>query len=122
VPDVIRASYTDLYALPTQDLPTVPTWRRDRMIIPGDAAHATTPTSEQGASMALEDAVVLAKCLRDIAAWPEAGIHYELLRRRRVEAIVALGARASVGKLTDTSIDDSLDWVHGHRIDWATPV
>ena len=36
------------------------------MIIVGDAAHATSPSSGQGASMAIEDAVVLAKCLRDL--------------------------------------------------------
>lgn len=120
--DLIRATYTDLYALPTYDLPTVPTWWRDRMIVIGDAAHAATPTSGQGASMALEDAVVLAKCLRDLPEWPEAAIRYEQLRRKRVEDIVALGARASKSKLTDTSIEDSLEWMHDYRVDWATPV
>lgn len=120
--DVIRATHSDLYALPTQDLPNVPTWRRGNMIILGDAAHATTPTSGQGASMALEDAVVLAKCLRDLPTWPEAAARYEQLRRKRVEDIVALGARASATKLNKTSIDDSLEWVHDYRVDWATPV
>jgi 2-polyprenyl-6-methoxyphenol hydroxylase-like FAD-dependent oxidoreductase len=36
------------------------------MIVIGDAAHATSPSSGQGASMAIEDAVVLAKCVRDL--------------------------------------------------------
>jgi len=36
------------------------------MAIIGDAAHAPSPTSGQGASLACEDAVILAKCLRDL--------------------------------------------------------
>ncbi|MGH3373225.1 MAG: FAD-dependent monooxygenase [Actinoallomurus sp.] len=122
VRDMIRATRTELYALPTYDLPGVPTWWRDNMIIIGDAAHATTPTSGQGASLALEDAVVLAKCLRDLPTWPEAAVRYERLRRERVEGVVALSARASSTKLTDASIEHSLEWVHTYRVDWTTPV
>jgi FAD-dependent urate hydroxylase len=121
VADVLRATYTDLYALPTHDLPTVPTWWRDNLVILGDAAHATTPTSGQGSSMALEDAVVLAKCLRDLPR-PQAAARYEQLRRERVEGIVALGARASAAKLKDAAPDNSLDWVLDYRIDWAARV
>ncbi|MFD7061168.1 FAD-dependent monooxygenase [Streptomyces sp. NPDC059906] len=121
VADVMRATHTDLYALPTHDLPTVPTWSRDRLVILGDAAHATTPTSGQGSSMALEDAVVLAKCLRDLP-WPQARARYEQLRRQRVEAIVELGAGASAAKLKGTSPSGSLDWVHDYRVDWASAV
>ncbi len=120
VADVIRATYSGLYALPTYDVPTVPTWWRERLVILGDAAHATTPTSGQGSSMALEDAVVLAKCLRELPG-PQAWARYEQLRRQRVESIVALGARASAAKLHGTVLDDSLAWVHDYRIDWASP-
>jgi 2-polyprenyl-6-methoxyphenol hydroxylase-like FAD-dependent oxidoreductase len=35
-------------------------WYRDRVILIGDAAHATTPHLAQGAGLAIEDAVVLA--------------------------------------------------------------
>ncbi|WP_327290517.1 FAD-dependent oxidoreductase [Streptomyces sp. NBC_01198] len=121
VADVLRSTYTDLYALPTHDLPTVPTWWRDNLVILGDAAHATTPTSGQGSSMALEDAVVLAKCLRDLPR-TQAAARYEQLRRERVEGIVALGARASAAKLNDAAPDNSLDWVLDYRIDWAARV
>ncbi|TGB14482.1 FAD-dependent monooxygenase [Streptomyces sp. MZ04] len=121
VADVIRATYSSLYAQPTHDLPGVPTWRRDRLVILGDAAHATTPTSGQGSSMALEDAVVLAKCLRELPG-PQAWARYEQLRRERVEGVVALGARASAAKLDGALPADSLDWVLDYRIDWASPV
>jgi hypothetical protein len=41
-------------------------------VLIGDAAHATSPNMAQGAAMALEDAVVLADCPRDIPAIPAA--------------------------------------------------
>lgn len=59
------------------------------MVVIGDAAHASSPTSGQGASMAAEDGVILAKALRDLPSIPEALDAYEQLRRGRVEKIVA---------------------------------
>ncbi|MGC3982616.1 MAG: FAD-dependent oxidoreductase [Steroidobacteraceae bacterium] len=38
-----------------------PPWYRDRIVLLGDAAHATTPHLGQGAGMAVEDAIVLAE-------------------------------------------------------------
>lgn len=38
-------------------------WHRQRVVLIGDAAHATTPHIAQGASMAFEDAVVLSELL-----------------------------------------------------------
>ena len=35
------------------------------MAIIGDAAHATAPSAGQGAALALEDAAIVAQCLRD---------------------------------------------------------
>jgi len=40
------------------------TWVRGRVVLLGDAAHATSPNMAEGASMALEDALVLAQMLR----------------------------------------------------------
>jgi 2-polyprenyl-6-methoxyphenol hydroxylase-like FAD-dependent oxidoreductase len=69
------------------------------MLIIGDAAHAPSPSSGQGASMAMEDALVLAGCLRDAAAVPDAFVSYERERRQRVERIVAQGARSGGSKI-----------------------
>src|SRR3712207_9562181 len=63
----------------------------------GDAAHATSPASGQGSSLALEDAVVLARCLRDLPV-PEAFAVFEGLRRERVERVVAQGFGVSSAK------------------------
>ncbi|MFF5254484.1 FAD-dependent monooxygenase [Streptomyces leeuwenhoekii] len=38
-------------------------WYRGRIVVAGDAAHASSPHMAQGAAMAAEDAVVLAQCL-----------------------------------------------------------
>ena len=61
----------------------------------GDAAHAASPTSGQGASLAMEDGLELARCLRDIPDVSKALAAYERLRRERVEQVVAYGARMS---------------------------
>ena len=70
--EIIHATPGKLSGWATYDLPSVPTWHRGSMIVIGDAAHATAPSSGQGASMAIEDAVVLARCLRDLPEIPHA--------------------------------------------------
>jgi 2-polyprenyl-6-methoxyphenol hydroxylase-like FAD-dependent oxidoreductase len=40
-------------------------WHRGRVLLIGDAAHASTPFMGQGGAMAVEDAVVLARMLRE---------------------------------------------------------
>jgi salicylate hydroxylase/6-hydroxynicotinate 3-monooxygenase len=44
----------------------LPTWSRGRVALLGDACHPMTPYMASGAAMALEDAVVLARCLGEI--------------------------------------------------------
>lgn len=87
----------------TYYFPSVPTWRTDRMLIVGDAAHAVSPAAGQGASMAIEDAVVLGQCLQDNAGSGYrirgALAAYEQARRARVEAVVAQGKRNGSGKI-----------------------
>ena len=41
----------------------LPTWRQGRVVLLGDACHPMTPYMAQGAASALEDAVVLSRCL-----------------------------------------------------------
>jgi 2-polyprenyl-6-methoxyphenol hydroxylase-like FAD-dependent oxidoreductase len=41
-----------------------PAWYRGRVLLIGDAAHATTPHTASGAGLAIEDAVVLGELLR----------------------------------------------------------
>lgn len=57
-------------------------WFRGRVILIGDAAHATTPHLAQGAGLAIEDAVVLADELENRANVAEA---FEGFHRRRYQ-------------------------------------
>ena len=80
-----------------EDIPKVPTWHRGRVVLIGDAAHPTSPSSGQGASLAIEGAVQLARCLRDLPH--EAAFDaYEALRRERCEKVIALAARTNSDK------------------------
>ncbi|WP_433060595.1 FAD-dependent oxidoreductase [Dactylosporangium sp. CS-033363] len=80
-----------------EDIPSVPTWHRGNVVLLGDAAHATSPSSGQGVSLAIESAVQLARCLRDLpvqAAFTE----YERMRRERVERIIKMASRTNADK------------------------
>ncbi|WP_248310501.1 FAD-dependent monooxygenase [Devosia sp. Root105] len=83
---------------PDYDVPSLPYWSKGRVILIGDAAHAVTPHSGQGASMALEDALVLAACLEAEATPENAFRRFEALRRDRVEAAVQLGRQGGMPK------------------------
>ncbi|MBX6385144.1 MAG: FAD-dependent monooxygenase [Microbispora sp.] len=132
---IITATPKMLPVWNTYDFPTVPKWFTERMVIVGDAAHATSPSSGQGASMAIEDAVVLGKCLRDAADPARAFAAFERLRRDRVERIVAQGKRNGDGKapgpggafVRDLILPvimrriqkrNAMAWMHDYRITW----
>ncbi|MGR6913559.1 FAD-dependent oxidoreductase [[Actinomadura] parvosata] len=95
--DLIRRSAVEP-GLPVHDLPPVPVWHRGRVLLTGDAAHATSPSSGQGASLAIEDAVVLARCLRESGGHEEAFRRFEAERRPRVERVVAYSRTISNSK------------------------
>ena len=70
----------------------------------GDAVHATSPSAGQGASLALEDAAVLADCLTSHGDRPtDAFAAYEAERRARVERVVAYAAAIDKQKRVTTS-------------------
>jgi salicylate hydroxylase len=59
------------------------TWGADRVVLLGDAAHPAPPSAGQGAGMALEDAVMLAACLRRAGAGNERAALREYAFRRQ---------------------------------------
>jgi 2-polyprenyl-6-methoxyphenol hydroxylase-like FAD-dependent oxidoreductase len=135
--DLIAAGQLQLAADNTYDLPSVPIWHSGPRMIIGDAAHAPSPSSGQGASMAIEDGVVLAKCLRDMPRVEQAFATFERIRRARVERIVAQGARSSSTKaagrigraVRDLALpfvfrflvtEKSQAWMYDHHIDWES--
>lgn len=124
------------YALPTQPQ----SWHKGPIVLLGDAAHAISPSSGQGASMALEDAAILAKCLRDIPNLEQAFTTYEHLRRERTAKMYDVGKNGDAGKHATTPMQQwfrdlttpfflklfanpkASDWMYSYRVNWNEPV
>ena len=119
-------------------MPPVPHWSRGRMVLVGDAVHAPSNSTGQGASLAIESAIELARCLRDLPV-PDALAAYEGLRRARVEKITRRGARTNhaktpgpVGRALMSTLmplafrlmnaEEIFGWEQRFRIDWDAPV
>jgi len=95
--DLVAATSDELMVTNATEIPTGTRWRSGRTLLIGDAAHAASPATGQGASMAMEDAVILAKCLRDAPDTDSALTLYETLRRPRVEHNVTVSGNISRG-------------------------
>lgn len=65
-------------------------WHRGRVVLLGDAAHPTTPNLGQGACMAIEDAIVLARCLARAEGLEDAFHTYRSVRAARTSRTVRL--------------------------------
>jgi len=114
------------------DIQSLPTWHTGRVMLIGDAAHAVSPNAGQGASMALEDAMCLAKLLRDSDYEHERTFaQFERDRKPRVERIVAEGRRRSSDKVIVSPAVSTLrnlmlavvfrlfgDWLFRYKIEW----
>jgi len=97
----------------------MPQWAKGRATLLGDAAHPMVPFMAQGACMAIEDAVVLARALAsadrtdDIEA---ALARYETERKPRT-------ARVQESSLANDWLKKAgnADWVYGYNA-WTTPL
>lgn len=135
---LVEATTHALEATVFHTLPSLPRWHSERMIVIGDAAHAPSPSSGQGASLSIEDAVQLGKSLRDLPELSSALAAVESIRRARVEPIVKAAARINNDKaatglarvLRDTMLPIGLKLMtnarqarrlYGYQIDWETP-
>ncbi|TVT09091.1 monooxygenase [Amycolatopsis bartoniae] len=115
---IVEATEGPLLGTNARDLANVARWRSARMLLVGDAAHAASPATGQGASMALEDAVVLAKALRDTGSFEV----YERLRRPRVEYNTEASARLSDRAPRPAGPPPVSDEELAHQLDWSTPL
>ncbi|MYU21163.1 FAD-dependent monooxygenase [Streptomyces sp. SID8352] len=86
-------------------------WHVGRIVLAGDAAHASTPHIAQGAAMAVEDAIVLAESLDAGADVPAALAAWEARRRPRamwVQAMSRAVLRQETGSPTTPEEDELL--------------
>src|SRR5215469_14227160 len=70
------------------DVPSLPRWHAGRVMLLGDAAHAMSPAGGQGASLALEDAMLVGKFLAGRSRPEEAFAKVESVLRLRAERMV----------------------------------
>lgn len=119
------------------DRDPLPRWTDGRVVLLGDACHPMPPFQAQGAAMAIEDAIVLARVLADDRAHPETALkRYEELRKPRTSRMLA-SARANMGvfhrsnfvtqlatygpmRIADAILPGFVrgrqDWIYGHDV------
>jgi 2-polyprenyl-6-methoxyphenol hydroxylase-like FAD-dependent oxidoreductase len=78
---------------PLEKLLLPPPWHRGRVLLIGDAAHATTPHLASGAGLAVEDALVFAECLASEAALDAALKRFTARRYERCRMVVENSVR-----------------------------
>ena len=85
VPGILGALDDDdaIHFAPIEEI-ALDSWARRRVLLMGDAAHATSPNMAEGASMALEDALVLARMLTTHGSPAEAVSAFIERRRARI--------------------------------------
>ncbi|UFH53873.1 FAD-dependent monooxygenase [Spirosoma sp. KNUC1025] len=89
IPEVLsRTRDKDLLWNDIADLAPLPHYAFDRILLLGDAAHATTPNMGQGACQAIEDAVVLADELKAGGSIPESFKRFEQRRLQRTHYVI----------------------------------
>ena len=93
----------------------LPQWSKGRVTLLGDACHPMLPFMAQGAGMAIEDAIVLGRCVKgdDPAGELKA---YENARRERT-AKIQIGSRGNQWMKGQ----ENADWLYGYDA-WRTPV
>lgn len=89
----------------------MPQWSKGHATLLGDAAHPMVPFMAQGACMAIEDAIVLSRCLDGVGVeqLDDALAHYENARKERT-AKVQRGSRANEW----LKEEGNADWVYAY--------
>ena len=113
VPELVGA-VEEVYKFAIYDRAPLAEWTSGRVSLLGDASHPMVPFMAQGAAMAIEDAAILARCLRGGAGdVPGALLRYSHTRQERT-------SRMQSGSRADTSGTwGGRDWVYGYDADTA---
>ncbi|MFK7693021.1 FAD-dependent oxidoreductase [Paenibacillus sp. HJGM_3] len=139
VPEIVRATEDEIGVYPIYDMPPLPVWHVQSVVLVGDSVHATSPNAGQGASLALEDALVLAQCLRDVPDVSRAFSEFQRLRHDRVERIVKYSRMIGRRKHATNPVQvffrdlmlplflksankDTQGWLYDYQVDWSEKV
>lgn len=118
-PDVraVLAACPDVHKWAIFQRDPLPSWGRGNIVLMGDACHPMTPYMAQGAAMALEDSIVLARCVAAHDSNLEAAFRlFEQVRKPRTSAVQA-GSSANNWMRQSTNPD----WVYGYDV-WNVPL
>jgi len=87
--------------------PAMEQWSKGRVTLLGDACHPMVPLLAQGANMALEDGLVLARAVEKYPDDPETALErYEAARRERANKVVA-GSAAMIPRFHNRAMVDA---------------
>jgi 2-polyprenyl-6-methoxyphenol hydroxylase-like FAD-dependent oxidoreductase len=95
---IVEATAGGVGAYAVHDLPPLRRWHRGRVVLIGDAAHAIAPHAGQGVSLALEDAFVLAECVRAHGDPAAAFRAFDVGRQGRVVPVIRQSRRTAKQK------------------------
>jgi salicylate hydroxylase len=93
----------------------LPQWSQKRVTLMGDACHPMLPFMAQGAGMAIEDGVVLARCL--VGDDPQAELAQYAKARQERTARIQINSRGNQWMKGQ----ESADWVYGYNA-WTVPL
>jgi 2-polyprenyl-6-methoxyphenol hydroxylase-like FAD-dependent oxidoreductase len=105
----------ELYFAPVEEVNPL-TWSKGRVVLVGDASHASSPNMAEGASMAMEDALVLAECLATNGDVPAALEAYRARRAERVGHVQATTHRRDRLRYLHPLARRAIMGVAGHRV------
>lgn len=103
VRSILQATEHSLGAWPVYDMPDLESWNTNRVCLIGDAAHAVSPSSGQGASLAIEDAAVLASWIASATNPADAFAAFTRERKARVHKIAKFGRQIGDRKISSAS-------------------
>lgn len=97
----------------------LPVWSRGHVTLLGDACHPMLPFMAQGACQAIEDAVVLGRCLGPVTELSKVGDALQTYAHARQErtARIQIGSRGNQWMKTQ----GNADWVYGYDA-WTVPL
>jgi 2-polyprenyl-6-methoxyphenol hydroxylase-like FAD-dependent oxidoreductase len=93
-----------------------PAWMRGRVVLLGDAAHATAPNMAEGASLAMEDALVLTEALSGGGDLLVALAAYADRRAPRVAHVQHMTQRRDRLRYLDPTLRRVVTGVAGHKL------
>ncbi|MBZ0059500.1 MULTISPECIES: FAD-dependent oxidoreductase [unclassified Leclercia] len=107
---------------PLEELFVDAPWFENRVVLIGDAVHATTPHLGQGAGMAIEDALVLAETLHSDDDIQRALSNYYLRRRDRCYRIWRDSLRVGESEINNDPLFDRQSVIRDMMMFTARPI